>query len=356
MGLSESPAVDPGAELWSHPAWFGAVMGTGAVAVLVNNQASLWGWNWLLPVAGGLLLLTTALAVLLLPRYASRIRDVRGSGQLASQEGALLATLPAGMVVLASAWGTVGPVVVPTSVSLAVAAVLCVIGIAVVVCFGQLWLGALIAAATPLDQVNGGWLIPAAMHLVVPLALAPIIAAGGPLALPLELVGLAFAGLGLLLFLFVQSLLVARLILRPPLPPDLVATIWVPLAPMALVGAGLLALSSAARSAGLSAVDLGDIPVAVAAMGLGFSLWWAVSATLQTRVALRTGPLRRTPGWWAFVFPTAAVGLSLTAVAATLQSPPIAVLSLIVAAGVVVLWAFVGVRTLRRGARRRVAA
>ena len=356
MGLSVSPAADPGAELWSHPAWYGSVMSTGGVAILLNNQAALWGWDWLVPVAGLLLLVTSVLAVLLLPRYAVRLRDVRGSGQLASPEGALLATFPAGVMMLASAWGRVGPVIVPTIVALAVAAVLCAVGIAAVLWFGQLWLGALSAATTPLDLVNGGWLIPAVMHLLVPIALAPVIAAGGPLALPLALVGLAFAGLGLLLFLFVQSLIVARLILRPPLPPDLVATAWVPLAPGALLGAALLALGSASKTAGLTGVDLGALPVAVAAMGLGFSLWWAVSATLQTRVALRAGPIRRTPGWWAFVFPTAAVALSLTVIASTLESPPIAGLSLIAAVGVVAVWAFVGVRTMRRGARRPAAA
>ncbi|MDO8309279.1 MAG: hypothetical protein Q7V58_13100 [Actinomycetota bacterium] len=31
---------------YRHPAWFGSVMGTGALALALSGQAATWGWAW----------------------------------------------------------------------------------------------------------------------------------------------------------------------------------------------------------------------------------------------------------------------------------------------------------------------
>lgn len=51
-----------------HPAWYGAVMGTGAVALALSVQAVTWEADWLLWIARGFLVLGSVLAVGLLPR------------------------------------------------------------------------------------------------------------------------------------------------------------------------------------------------------------------------------------------------------------------------------------------------
>ena len=59
----------------SHPAWFGAVMGTGALALSLAYQAEIWQWEWLTTAALVTLGLASLLGVVLLPRYLNRLRD-----------------------------------------------------------------------------------------------------------------------------------------------------------------------------------------------------------------------------------------------------------------------------------------
>jgi hypothetical protein len=77
-------------------------MGTGVVAVSAAAEAQQWDWPWLEVVAELLLLLASVLAIVLLPRYAARLRDGGGlRAELADvARGPMLATLPAGLLVL----------------------------------------------------------------------------------------------------------------------------------------------------------------------------------------------------------------------------------------------------------------
>ena len=111
------------------------------------------------------------------------------------------------------------------------------------------------------------------------------------------------------------TLLVARLALRDPPPPAMAPSLWIPLAPAGIVGLATLRLLQAARPRvpGSPAPAPGLI---VAAMGLGFGLWWAAFATLELRRMRSTGSPPVHPGWWGFVFPVGAMTLSVSAIGA----------------------------------------
>lgn len=325
-----------------HPAWYGAVMGTGAVSLAMSVQAVTWEADWLRWVAQAFLVLASVLAVVLLPRYVSRLHT---RAELAHElsdpaHGAMLATLPAGLLILATAWGRVGW----QPAGLWVAGVLLVIGTVIALGLGAAWSAAMLREPKGLEGVNGGWLIPPVMNLIVPLALAPLIPHAGDAALLLVLIGFAFYGIGMILFLAMLTLLIARLALRDPLPPPMAPSLWIPLAPAGVMGLALIQLLRAATEAGLPgfAVTPGLV---VAAMGLGFGLWWTGFAWMELRRLRKAGGPPRHPGWWGYVFPVAAMVLSLATTALITDVAALQVLGALATVGLVGVWGLVALRT-----------
>ena len=340
-----------------HPAWYGAVMGTGAVALALAVQASTWDAQWLAWGSRAALLLTSLLAIALLPRYVARFRErERLAAELADPAaGAMLATLPAGLLILATAWGRVGPGLIGETAALWVDAVLLVVGAVLAIVLGAAWAGAMLRTTPGLEGVNGGWLIPPVMNLIVPLALAPVIAANPGSAPLLVLVGFAFYGVGMILFLAMLTLLIARLALRDPLPAPMAPSLWIPLAPAGVMGLALVQLLKSATEAGVSGFSGATAGLLVSAMGLGFGLWWAGFAWLELQRIRRAGGPPRHPGWWGFVFPIGAMTLSLATVGVLTGIGAVEVAGAIATVFLVVVWALVAVRTFGAGMHRRPA-
>jgi C4-dicarboxylate transporter/malic acid transport protein len=332
-----------------HPAWFGAVMGTGALALTFAAESSTWGWPWLSTVAFATLVLASALAVVLLPRYLRRLTDRPALAEEVGNpaHGAMLATLPAGLLVLAAGWGRIGPSVIPPSASLWIDGILLVLGTAVALTLGLAWSATMLRSTPQLDGVNGGWLIPPVMNLLVPVALTPLIVANPGAAPLLVLVGLAFYGVGAILFMALLTLLVARLALRDPLPAAMAPSMWIPLAPAGVLGLALLRLLQAATEAEVPGFTDATAGLVVSAMGLGFGLWWAAFATLELRRVRRTGGVPTHPGWWGFVFPIAAMTLSVAAVGSATGVVAAQVLGALGTALLTAVWALVAGRTVR---------
>lgn len=326
-----------------HPAWYGAVMGTGAVSLAMSVQAVTWEAGWLRWVAQGFLVLASVLGIVLLPRYVSRLHT---RAELAHElsdpaHGAMLATLPAGLLILATAWGRVGW----QPAGLWVAAVLLVIGTVIALGLGAAWSAAMLREPKGLEGVNGGWLIPPVMNLIVPLALAPLIPHAGEAAVVLVLIGFAFYGIGMILFLAMLTLLVARLALRDPLPAPMAPSLWIPLAPAGVMGLALIQLLRAATEAGLPGFPVTP-GLVVAAMGLGFGLWWAGFAWMELRRLRKAGGPPRHPGWWGFVFPVAAMVLSLATTALIADVTGVQVLGALATIGLLGVWGLVALRTV----------
>ena len=330
-----------------HPAWYGSVMGTGALSLALAAQSTTWDAEWLSWLAAAALVLATILAVVLLPRYVRRFGDrLALATEVADPAaGAMLATLPAGVLVLATGWGRVGPAMVPTGAALWIAGVLLVIGVILAVAMGVLWSAAILRATPGLEGVNGGWLIPPVMNLLVPLALAPLIVANPDAAPVLVLAGFAFYGIGILLFVAMLTLLIARLALRDPLPAAMAPSLWIPLAPAGIMGLALLRLQQAAEEAGVPGFTGSTAGLVVSAMGIGFGLWWALFASLELRRIRAAGGPPVHPGWWGFVFPIGAMTLSIAAVGMTTGIVLVQVIGAAATALLAAVWALVAMRT-----------
>lgn len=332
-----------------HPAWFGSVMGTGALALALAGQAATWSAAWLTWLAIAALLAATLLAVVLLPRYAARLGDRAALREELSDpaHGPMLATLPAGLLVLAAAWGRIGPELIPTTPALWVDGVLLIAGTTVALVLGTAWSATILRSTPGLEGVNGGWLIPPVMNLLVPIALAPLIAANPAAAPLLVVVGLAFYGIGLTLFLAMLPLLVARLALRAPLPPAMAPSLWIPLAPAGMVGLALLRLMQAGEAAGVDGFTAAAAGVVVSIMGVGFGLWWGAFAWLELRRIRAAGGPPVHPGWWGFVFPVGAMALSIAAIGTATSIGAVQVAGAASTAVLFATWLLVAARTLR---------
>lgn len=340
-----------------HPAWFGAVMGTGALALTLAAQASTWGWDWLNAVAAATLILASVLAIVLLPRYVGRLRDRAALREEIANpaHGAMLATLPAGLLVLSVGWGRIGPSMVSTTVALWIDALLLVVGTSIALALGLAWSATMLRSAQGLEGVNGGWLIPPVMNLLVPLGLAPLIVANPEAAPLLLLVGFAFFGVGTVLFLALLTLLIARMALREPLPAAMAPSMWIPLAPSGVIGLSLLRLLQAGTEADVPGFDGASAGLVVAAMGLGFGLWWGAFAMVELLRIRTTGPAPVHPGWWGFVFPIAAMTLSVSAVGATTGIVVVQALGLVATFILIVVWLYVAWSTFPMARPRRPA-
>lgn len=331
-----------------HPAWFGVVMGTGALSLVAISQADAWNALWLEIVAVVALVGASLAALVLWPRYLGRLSNREELALELSDpaHGAMLATFPAGLLVLATSWGRVGPVVVGEDAAVIVDLVLLVIGASVATVLAAWWATSISRSGVGLEGVNGGWLIPPVMNLIVPLAIVPIIAAHPSTAAWLVPIALAFWGIGAILFLALLALLVARIALRSPVAAPMAPSMWIPLAPAGVLGLSLLRVLQVGVEVGLFEESVVVLGVVVSAAGIGFGLWWALFAFIDLLRARREGvPFH--PGWWGFVFPLAAMSLSMMAVAAVFDSVVVAVAGTVVAAVTAIVWVVVVVRTVR---------
>ena len=107
------------------------------------------------------------------------------------------------------------------------------------------------------------------------------------------------------------------------------------------------------RSDGSGSLTTGLKRVVVASMGIGLGLWWAVFTGLELLRMHRAGAVPFHPGWWGFVFPVAAMTLSITAVGQALGSTPIEAVGAVAAGILMAVWVLVAVRTIRLVAAAR---
>lgn len=346
--------------LHRHPAWFGSVMGTAALAISIEQFGFVVdaAADVTAVIARVLLVIASVLAIILAPRYLTRPRDREAMAHEISDpaHGAMLATFPAGFLVLAVAWGRVGEGLIGTDAALVVSAVLVVIGSLMAMVMSVVWASAQGRGDADLAGVNGGWLIPPVMSLIVPLALAPQIIAHPDQAGWLLAVALGFYGVGIFLFLALFALLIARLALRPPIPQMMSPSLWIPLAPAGILGLAMLRLTEAAAVAGVLPPEAVTLGIIASGLGIGLGLWWALFAIGDLIRVRRSGGIPFHPGWWGFVFPIAAMQLSVTALGLALDSTVVKAAGVIGFVVLIAVWLTVGVRTIAVVWRHRQVA
>ncbi|GAA2757873.1 TDT family transporter [Actinopolymorpha rutila] len=161
------------------------------------------------------------------------------------------------------------------------------------------WLFGVFAVATTLlaGWMVGQWIVEGLdlerLHpgYVLPAVAGGLIASIGAALAGWTALAHAFMGLGVLSWLLIGSVIMARLLFRPRLPAPLMPTLAIDIAPPALAGLAFLAITH------------GRVDVLVLAFG-GFT-------TLAVIVQLRLIPVYRRlafgPAFWSFAFPYAAV-------------------------------------------------
>ncbi|GGM26200.1 hypothetical protein ACFFX1_16745 [Dactylosporangium sucinum] len=163
---------------------------------------------------------------------------------------------------------------------------------------GRWLLGVFIVATIAVaGWMTGQWVIeglkPEQLHpgYVLPAVAGGLIAAIGAALAGWPGLARTFFGLGLLSWLFIESIIVSRLYLRGPLPPPLRPTLAIEAAPPALAGLAYLAITH------------GTVDAVAFALG-GYTL---LAVLVQVRLIGLYRKLPFTLGFWAFAFPYAAV-------------------------------------------------
>jgi C4-dicarboxylate transporter/malic acid transport protein len=230
--------------------------------------------------------------------------------------GPLYGTLPAAILVLATATATVGGSLLSTGAVTIVVAVLAAGGTLVtfvgsVVFTYVLFTGDSLSA----DAANGGWFIPPVANIIVPLpllALLPHVSISS--ARLLLLGGYAGLGAGLMLFLLVAGALFTRLVHQPLPAAALAPSLWIGLGPIGVGSLAVLRLAAGgAHYWGPAAGAVLELSSITAAVLWGFGLWWLATAAALLVRYLRRSRVPYGVGLWAFTFPLGAY------TAATLQ-------------------------------------
>jgi len=174
-----------------------------------------------------------------------------------------------------------------------------------------------------LGAIHGGYILP-------PVA-GGFITASAADALGLQGLGWAAFGVGCLFWVIMTTLLLVRIASRPPLPEPLVPTLAVLMAPPAVGGLALFALTDRVSS-----------PLSLAFAGLAAIL---VIAQLAALPHYRRLPF--TLGFWSFTFPVAAVTTYAITWLDVVDAPLAGSLAVILAAAVTIFVLVIGVRSLR---------
>jgi C4-dicarboxylate transporter/malic acid transport protein len=338
-----------------HPGWFASVMGTAAVGMASyanpGDQAAARSTAHAVGVL--LVVLAAALALVLAGAYLTRWVRYPGPAMADLRHpvfGAMYATVPGGLLVLAVAVNAVSPSLpIPASTAVATVTVLAILGALLGLVLSLTFAFTLFTGQTPAPMINGGWFIPPVVTIIIPVALAALVPHTAPAtARLLVALGYAFFGMGLLLFLLVISLLHDRLVLHPLPPAPLAPTLWIALGPVGVAALALLTLSNAATGVlGAQAAAVHTISLLAATALWGFGAWWLATATILLVRYLRAGRLPYGPGWWAFTFPLAAYTLATLSLARAWDTPALTWTAVTLFAALVGVWTTVVVATAR---------
>jgi len=306
-----------------HPGWFGAVMGTAVIgiAATLNPGGVVSFIPALRTLSQVMTILATVLGAVLLVGYIGRFiihTDAAMTDLRDPVTGALYATVPGGILVLAATTSAVGPTWFAASTVRNIVIGLSWVGVPLAFIISVLFIYLLFMRSEIIPEtVNGGWFIPPVVNIVVPLVLAPLVHGSSPAtARFLMLTSYGFWGMGFLLYLLIMTMLHQRLILHPLPHAGLAPSFWIGLGP---IGVGALALLKMAAAGTLIFGPLTPtVALAsklVATILWGFGLWWIVAAAMLLIHYLRSGPIPYGIGWWGFTFPIGAYTVATVSLA-----------------------------------------
>lgn len=297
-----------------HPGWFGAVMGTGIVAVAASlNPGQVASLASPARTLGQVMaVVATALAVVLAVPYLGRFvrhPDAALADLRDPVAGPLYATFPGAILVLAATAAAVGPTWWAASTVRDLVAGLAWVGVPLAFAVSILFAYLLFVGAELVhESINGGWFIPPVVNIVVPLVLVPLVPGSSPtIARALLVASYGFWGMGFLLYLLIVTTLHHRLVAHALPRAGLAPSLWIGLGPIGVGAIALVKMASAGTAGFGAAAPVIDLLSRLAATALwGFGVWWLVTAVFLLVHYLRSGPLPYGLGWWAFTFPLGA--------------------------------------------------
>jgi len=293
-----------------HPGWFGGVMGTGILAAATyqnpGGSAALLGAAH--AVGEVLAVITTVLAAVLVAAYIARWVahfDAALSDLRHPVLGPLYGLFPGGLIIVAVLVATIGPALLPAGAITPTVATLTIIGALLAFAIAAAFTYLLFTGETDAQAVNGGWLIPPVVNIIVPMGLVPLLSHVGPsIGRLLMALSYAYFGIGFFLFILVTSMVHDRLVLHPLPHASLAPSLWIFLGP---IGAGSLALLALAHGGGHffgpAAPVVSLLTLLFVSAFWGFGLWALTSAALMLVRYLREGPLPYGLGWWGVRLP-----------------------------------------------------
>lgn len=335
------------------PNWFAATMGTGALALVLNQfPLPVTGLHavavslWLLNI--GLFSLFSLLYIarwILFYQEAKRVFDHPVMSMF-------FGTIPMGLATIVNGFVAFGPAIIG--------------GQAYVVAHSLWWLDAAMSVACgvaipyfmftrqnhSIEKLTAIWLLPV-VACEVAAASAGLIAPhlGTQEALLLLVLGYVLWAYSVPLAMSILVLLFLRLALHKLPERDLGVSAWLALGPIGTGALGLLLLGGDAPAifAANGQAGIGDTAFGLGVIGgivlWGYGAWWLALATLKTLRYLREG-LPFNLGWWGFTFPLAVYTLATLALYRATGITFFSVVAAILTINLAMLWIVVTTRTV----------
>ena len=329
------------------PNWFTVTMGTGVLALLLNQ---LPGPAWLPGLAADIWRVNIGLFSLFTLLYGARW--VFYPGQAAKIFNHPVMPMFLGAIPMGLATITNGTLVFGHDPQLAlrlweVDAVLSVLtGLGVPFAM-------VVSQKHVLENMTGVWLLP--------IVASEVAAASGALLAPhlpqevaanLVLAGYGLWALSVPLALGILTILFLRLVLHSLPPPELAVSSWLALGPLGTGALGLLLLGHAAPGAfaGGQLAFVGNVAQGIGIVGgvvlWAYGAWWLALAVAMT-IAHRPHKLPFNMGWWGFTFPLGVFILATNALGAQTGLLAFIITGHVLSWVFVALWSIVALRTLR---------
>jgi C4-dicarboxylate transporter/malic acid transport protein len=304
------------------PNWFTVTMGTGGVALALNQFP--FDVPGLHALATALWLANIALFAVFAGLYAARWMLFPREARLIFDHPVMsmfFGAIPMGLATIVNGFLAFGPALIDDT--------------AISVAHALWWVDAAMSLACglvipyfmftrqhhSLEKMTAVWLIP--------IVAAEVAAASGALLVPHLSASEAFAvlvlGYGLWAYsvplaMSILVLLVLRLMLHKLPERDMAASAWLALGPIGTGALGLVLLGTDAPAvfAAQGLTGVGEVAFGTGVIGgtvlWGYGAWWLLLAALKTLRYLRGG-MPFNLGWWAFTFPLAVYSLATLALA-----------------------------------------
>jgi C4-dicarboxylate transporter/malic acid transport protein len=149
----------------------------------------------------------------------------------------------------------------------------------------------------------------------------------------------------------VLVILLQRMVVHNLPPKEMAATGWLALGPIGTGALGLMLLGSEALkvfpAAGL--LGVGEVAFGVGALGgamlWGYGLWWLLMAVMTTASYLKNG-LPFNLGWWGFTFPIGVYSVATLTLGRLTHLRVLSLVGALLIGGLLVLWVVIATRTL----------